>query len=335
MVSLSSQRLNQKEKQIWQSLAQSEGLTFVSSENDETDAFVIGEYQGHYLSFRTIKRGSDDVYHTYISLRNQRTVSNQVSQKVLNDLLKLKQAKDLKGSVEAEANGNRVYYEQHGVETDVKYLKRIFNYLVDLTDIYPQIIKLGSESLAVLQEIAKTNNVLRQVSIRLIQDIAKDTTQRLSTDILNLWCLECVVGCSRRKVKVSGWNTLVYYGCRTCGQSQEFFTFKKGQIVAMLNNRVTTERFQQGEILRVNWLIHHKLFDFDKVEIVQATDEEVERFAVQVGNDTDKTRKPRYQQMDCVVSTACELSENTLRILQRMFGQVEIKALAHFNRLIQ
>jgi hypothetical protein len=34
------------------------------------------------------------------------------------------------------------------------------------------------------------------------------------------------------------------------------------------------------------------LFDFDRVEIQQATDEEVERFAVQVGNDTDELSDP-------------------------------------------
>ena len=68
---------------------------------------------------------------------------------------------------------------------------------------------------------------------------------------------------------------------------------------------------------------------FDEVEIVQATDEDVERFAVQVGNDTDPKRKPRYQEMRCVVSPECRLSENSMRILERMFGAVEVGELEH------
>jgi len=61
------------------------------------------------------------------------------------------------------------------------------------------------------------------------------------------------------------------------------------------------------------------------VNIIQATDEEVERFAVQVGNDIDPFRKPRYKEMPCLIDTDCDLSENTWRILQQMFGQVVTK----------
>jgi hypothetical protein len=64
------------------------------------------------------------------------------------------------------------------------------------------------------------------------------------------------------------------------------------------------------------------LFDCDWVEINQATDEDIERFAVQLGNDTDPLRRPRYREMRCLVGPECHLSENTLRILKNMFGQV-------------
>jgi hypothetical protein len=64
------------------------------------------------------------------------------------------------------------------------------------------------------------------------------------------------------------------------------------------------------------------LFDFDQVEIIQASDEEVERFAVQVGNDTDLVREPRYREMICKIGPECRLSENTIRILEKMFGEI-------------
>jgi hypothetical protein len=88
-----------------------------------------------------------------------------------------------------------------------------------------------------------------------------------------------------------------------------------------------TEWVKQPEDWYINWLQRRELFDFSRVEIVQATDEDVERFAVQVGNDTDEWRKPRYKQIPCAVSAQCQLSENTLRILERMFGAVRVEVL--------
>ncbi len=79
----------------------------------------------------------------------------------------------------------------------------------------------------------------------------------------------------------------------------------------------------QNPILLMNWLFEKELFRFSKVKIVQATDEEVERFAVQVGNDTNSKRQQRYKKMACVVS--CPLSLNTIRILEHTFGQVKIQ----------
>jgi hypothetical protein len=77
----------------------------------------------------------------------------------------------------------------------------------------------------------------------------------------------------------------------------------------------------------VNWLQYRQLFDFDEIQIIQASDEEVERFVVQVGNDTDSVRKARYQHMHCIISSKCNLSENTMRILRRTFGQIEVQEI--------
>jgi hypothetical protein len=82
------------------------------------------------------------------------------------------------------------------------------------------------------------------------------------------------------------------------------------------------EQVNQDELLRVNWFRRDSLFDFDRVELVQANDEEVERFAVRVGNDTDPVRSPRYGQMACLIGPDCRPSENTWRILQSQFGEV-------------
>jgi hypothetical protein len=85
---------------------------------------------------------------------------------------------------------------------------------------------------------------------------------------------------------------------------------------------MTKEVVRQNNVLKVNWLLWRKLFDFDEVHIIRATDEDAERFAVQIGNDTDELRKSRYSQMRCNISADCQLSPNTMRILQHTFGQV-------------
>jgi hypothetical protein len=82
-----------------------------------------------------------------------------------------------------------------------------------------------------------------------------------------------------------------------------------------------TER-PHRDLLRINWLQRQTLFDFDQVEIVRASDEDVERFAAQVGNDTDSWRQARYRQMHCLIRPGCQLSENTVRILRALFGEV-------------
>ncbi|MCX7722727.1 MAG: HEAT repeat domain-containing protein, partial [Verrucomicrobiae bacterium] len=115
----------------------------------------------------------------------------------------------------------------------------------------------------------------------------------------------------------------VYGGCRICGNSDP--VWKASHVVAVLDTDWQEELQPQDDLLRVNWLLRRELFDFDSVEILQATDEDVERFAVQVQNDTDPFRTKRYKQMRCVVSQQAGLSENTMRILKSTFGEVTVE----------
>ena len=94
----------------------------------------------------------------------------------------------------------------------------------------------------------------------------------------------------------------------------------------MLDENWPQETTVDGEasVMRVNWLKRQTLFDFNRVEIKQASDEEVERFMTQIGNDTDDWRTSHYPQIRCDVSAQCDLSENTLRILRDTFAEVEL-----------
>ena len=111
-----------------------------------------------------------------------------------------------------------------------------------------------------------------------------------------------------------------YYACRICKRADNYYE-PVSEVVAVLDSGMIEEQEFDDDVLKVNWLLRRSLFDFDRVEINQATDEEIERFAIQVGNDTDSYRQERYPKMHCVVS--CELSANTIRISSRLFGQVD------------
>ena len=92
--------------------------------------------------------------------------------------------------------------------------------------------------------------------------------------------------CGKNKVKLTRNQSISFYGCQVCYQSRKFM-----------------ERPTQI--------------------IVEATDEEVELFAVQVGNELNRNPRSQYKKMKCTVQPTCRLMENTLRILDKIFGGVE------------
>jgi hypothetical protein len=217
--------------------------------------------------------------------------------------------------------GETVFYWQLGFEKDREYLRALFQLLYEVFRLYPQIPELGGEAVPSLQKICQNHQVFRPVCTQMLADIGQDTIERLEKIAQEIWCPRCLARFKAIEVALPEKGPeIYYYGCRACGQSREILHLRGG-ITAVLDNTGTVEQLSQAEGLRVNWLRRRSLFDFDRVEIIQATDEEVERFAVSLGNDTDETRRARYQGMKYVISPNCELSPNTLRVLQYTFRQ--------------
>lgn len=185
----------------------------------------------------------------------------------------------------------------------------------------------GGEAVTNLLNLAQMGTSQSQaVALWLLQSIRMETGQRLAQQAGQLLCTRCVVHCHHFELELPGGGRLDYYGCRACHQSRAFQIWPGG-VVAVLDRDSREVRIERNDQIRVNWLAQRIPFDFDRVEILAASDEEVERFAVQVGNDTDTTRRPAYKKMDCTVSSSCILSENTLRILEYTFGSVQTKTL--------
>ena len=316
----------QKQEANWQRLAQSCNLDFVSDIPRRGQPSVTGEYRGHYLELKVIEKSEGYEQATGIRIvltRQQKFISTL--EEAINLFTSTNFPYPLKGKIYAIPGGRQVYYEQHGLETNVEYLQYLFDLLVDLANAYPQILAIDSKAVPLLEKktelaMIKSSHSLRPITLQLLQDITQDTT-RWAVQVSHRWCPHCLARCVAHEVALSPMNFKTYYDCRICGQSEAFLDWA-GPVVAILNRNITTELSEEKGALRVNWLIRRALFDFESVEIIQATDEEVERFAVQVGNDTEEVRQPRYKEMRCTVSPACALSENTKRILERMFGQV-------------
>jgi len=176
------------------------------------------------------------------------------------------------------------------------------------------IVSLGGEAIPHLRAAAadKTNSIHTEAAW-LIRSIGYETTTRLAKEKAQYICVNCLTCCDNHQG--------IYYGCRTCGQSRDFYYCPQG-VTAVLDNG-WAEPHIQDDTLRVNWLERRELFDFDRAEIIQAIDEDVERFAMQVGNDMDQMRKHRYLQIQCDIAPGCYLSENSLRILRHTFGYMQ------------
>jgi hypothetical protein len=186
---------------------------------------------------------------------------------------------------------------------------------------YHVLAALGGEVVEPLRQLARSySSPLQEACYDLLVDIVHDTQARLSELAPMLLCKYCLVRCARVRIRVPG-PDLHYYGCRSCGQSREFLSWP-GAVVAVLDQRMRSASVQRRNVMWVNWLQRRAPFDFERIEIGQAGDEEVEGLAMALGNDTDPLRRERYGEMRCHIAREAALSENTLRILKRILGQV-------------
>ncbi|MBE7472990.1 MAG: hypothetical protein DPW09_12740 [Anaerolineae bacterium] len=184
------------------------------------------------------------------------------------------------------------------------------------------LVALGGEAAEPLSRLAADEaHPLRAIALELLTYIEQETTLRFAGRLAQLLCPRCLTRFDAHSVNLPWGVSFTYYSCRACRQSREFLEGVK-RVVAVLDTVWPEQQLRQKSSLRVNWLTRPGLFDFDRVEIIHAADQDAERFAIQVGNDTDPYRKPRYSQMTCMIGPDCQLSENTLRILEHTFGVI-------------
>ncbi|MEM7349018.1 MAG: hypothetical protein AAF485_32720, partial [Chloroflexota bacterium] len=309
----------------WKALAETHQLAYRGGSSLFNRPEISGSYRNHALKLWnapsqtvltvTINAAANEL------LNNQRlldTIPVEQLTKLLTEDVKF----SLKGGITINPESTVLQYEQSNPESDVAYLQTLFDLLCDLAEAYPVVAQLGGEAVAGIQQVAiQETHTLRNIAFQLLKDIGRETTARLGERSDQLICPRCWAKCQQHQAHTLRLHTFVvtYYGCRICHQSRQFL---EGQAVAVLDSQMPEAYIRQAGQLRINWLQQGKLFDFDRVEIIRASDELVERFAMQVGNDTDTFRKPFYPTIPCLIASECELSENSWRVLKHTFGTV-------------
>lgn len=313
----------------WEMLAKAHKLTFTRGKL-LGNYRVFGHYRGYHLELMALQKDGQAFPAMRMVLKGDQLQLDEPdskkrslsSQKVAVLFEALKSDHMLNGAFQVTPDGQEISYEQSNLETKERSLQFLFDSLHELISAYPKIVALGGEVIPILQNVAATaSHPAWPVAAQLLKEVAA-ATLLLRSKISVLICRSCLVHYTVHELNIPHVNRFAFYGCRVCGQSRRFYEVE--QVVAVLDQQMAAQPTLQAQTLRVNWLACRSLFDFDRVEIIAASDEEVERFAVQVGNDTDPARQSGYKTMTCLVAEGCDLSSNTIRVLQQILGQVTV-----------
>ncbi|MEM7342809.1 MAG: hypothetical protein AAF485_01075 [Chloroflexota bacterium] len=179
----------------------------------------------------------------------------------------------------------------------------------------------GGEAIERLQAIANdSTSDVQETASWLVKSIIEETRERLAEEPGSWICSHCFVHCMAHYLPTT--SSLTYYGCRVCKRSWGL-VYAPDNVVCILDEDWLDTYKAETNQLKVNWMLHKAMFDFDRVKIIKATDKDVEHFAIQVGNDTEPQRESNYPKMHCTIDERCQLSLNTVRILENLFGAVE------------
>lgn len=318
----------------WEIFAEKNDFTYIPGSFLLTKEQIEGQYRGYRLKMSHWRLGVEitlSIDEAHSPQDDKESPKKQVARKDISHLITTPYPfKNAQGFVRIEDGGCKIFYHHlESIESsrnDVKLFQEMLDPLCQLGHNYRNLLRIGGATVPTLARIVTKYPKLSKLSRQLLFDIGTKTTNQLGSRVSNLLCSYCLTRFQSQNANIPGLlediNT-PYIGCRICHQSQSYIECEK--VVALLDHKINRKQLLQGRVFHVNWLKRRTSFDFDWVEIVQATDEDVERFAVQVGNDTDSIRVLRYRKMSCFVSPNCQLSENTMRILRRMFGYVKLK----------
>lgn len=312
-------------ERAWQSLAELYNLIYIP-QHQWQKARVAGRYRGYQLHLSSYLFGLEIIL-TATSPLPQPPASpfteGEITPLFLNPYL----SNLLDGYFRAQDRGQRFFYHQVKVSsrTDLQGLQQLLNRLCDLADSYRQLLAWEGEVIPLLTQRLVLYPKISTLIHQLLQDIAEVTREKLAQRITSLICPDCLWRGAAQPVVVPDRIDdlgITYYGCRRCGQSYDLVACR--QLICLLDETMILPYTADQGIWRVNWLSHREQFDFERVELIRAAEVEVEKFAVQVANNTDPQQKAAYRRMICQIGPECHLSPNTLKLLGRLFGRVSL-----------
>jgi len=184
------------------------------------------------------------------------------------------------------------------------------------------LVTAGGEAVEALSRLTTgEDEALSTLARWLLDNIERETKARLADRAADLLCPDCLVSFARYEVDLGRLASMAYYGCRKCGQSRRVLETDR-KVVAVLDADWRETRAERTGYLRVNVLLDQPLFEFERVEIIKATDHQVERFVMLLANDDDAGRQAHYSRAICLLGPQVALSQNTLRLLAHTFASV-------------
>lgn len=145
-----------------------------------------------------------------------------------------------------------------------------------------------------------------------------------------LYCVKCVARAMSFKsptynnTNIFFSDSFFYVACRKC-ESNLFFSEEIRRVILVLDRNMEEDMTVDGENLVVNQLRRDQLTDFDEIRIIDADDYQVERFAMQIKNDTDDKRREWLSYTLVHLNSKLSLSQSKINMLRDHFEVVTLK----------
>ena len=310
-------------KSAWQSLAELYNLVYIP-QHQWQKAKVTGQHRGYQLHLSSYLFGLEIILTATSSLPQSLgfpRIEEEITPLFFNPYL----SNLLGGYFRSQDQGQRFFYHQvnPSFRDDLQSLQQLLSHLCDLAHSYRQLLALSGESIPFLLQGLASYPKFSRLALQLLQDIVSETEERLARNKTGLLCRQCFWRAESYPLAVPGRIEslgLTYHRCRLCRQSGKLDEYR--HLICVLDETMSLPYTVKEGICRVNWLIHHRQFDFEGVELTQASEIEVEKFAIQIANNTEPQQKSTYWRMTCQIGPECPLSPNTMILLRRLFGKV-------------
>ena len=112
-----------------------------------------------------------------------------------------------------------------------------------------------------------------------------------------------------------------YLGCRKC-KGNSSLSEEILNVVLMLDKSLEKTYIEDGSMVFVNWFRTKEPVDFDEIRILEADDDDIEKLAGNLLNDTDKGRRERIGIYKVYLNPKLELSPDKINLLKNKFNVI-------------